>query len=274
MTILLIATSLLLISCQGIFFKPTKSETEDEALKKYNPQSFYFQNSLDNKLHGYSFKTKEERKGTFIFFHGNSRNITTEIPLMLWVLDAGFDLISFDYSGYGESEGSPSVETVLQDGLDLIEYIYNNGGFNMMGNVILYGQSMGGAVASHAAANSKYADRMSLLILESTFTSWKNIVYEVASKHFYTKILAPFILLSFPNEASTTNLENSKIPRTLILHSTKDDYISFQNGETLFEHAKKPKFLITDETKQHARMINNKEVQTGILEYIETANAK
>ena len=62
-------------------------------------------------------------------------------------MDKGYNLLTFDYRGYGLSEGKPDIEGVLKDGLDFTDAIMKYNKVDKR-NLIIHGQSLGGAVAS------------------------------------------------------------------------------------------------------------------------------
>lgn len=47
-------------------------------------------------------------RGTVLHFHGNAANISNHVLQVEWLPDRGFNLLVFDYRGYGISQGSPT----------------------------------------------------------------------------------------------------------------------------------------------------------------------
>ena len=111
---------------------------------------------------------------------------------------------------------------------------------------------LGGAVAAHIARYSPYADKFKVLVLESTFTSWRSIAKEVAASNFFTYIWQYAVTWSIPKEySSLDNLKSSKIKNTIIIHSKADKLVKFNNGEALYKIAKEPKMLLKDDFSNH-----------------------
>ena len=54
------------------------------------------------------FIPSEKRRGALLFCHGNAGNISHRLESIRTFNFLGFDLLIFDYRGYGMSEGKPS----------------------------------------------------------------------------------------------------------------------------------------------------------------------
>lgn len=50
-----------------------------------------------------------------IHVHGNAGNMSAHWPLVSWLPERNVNLFMFDYRGFGESEGTPSQEGLLDD---------------------------------------------------------------------------------------------------------------------------------------------------------------
>lgn len=268
--LLLILFIFLISGCEKYFFYPQKVLYYMPETCKYAPENILVETDKGKLLHGWYFKTPVKKpKGTIFFLHGNSNNISTESVGMVWVIDKGYNLLTFDYRGYGLSEGKPNIEGVLYDGLEFVDAIMKD---NMVDkrNLIIHGQSLGGAVASHIAAFSPYADKFKVLVLESTFTSWKSVSKEIASKNFFTWAWQYPISWGITGKySSLENVKISKIKNTIIIHSKKDEMIGYKNAEKLFENAHEEKVILNDDFSAHAAIMQNPRIQKEYLEYIE-----
>jgi uncharacterized protein len=83
-----------------------------------------------------------------VFFHGNADNIDAywEYSEMLWA--SGYEVLSFDYRGYGRSWGSPSFDGVIIDGALAIDHAASRTG-RTPAEMAFVGLSLGGFVAVH-----------------------------------------------------------------------------------------------------------------------------
>ena len=126
-TILLITVLLLLAGCEKYFFFPKQQLFYMPETCANNPENILVDTNDGKLLHGWYFKTKVKNpKGTIFFLHGNSNNISTESVAVMWLVDKGYNLLTFDYRGYGISQGKPDIKGVLQDGLEYTEAVFKD----------------------------------------------------------------------------------------------------------------------------------------------------
>lgn len=267
--IILLAASFLLWGCQTLFFHPKRSLLYTPETCAAAPENYFISTTDNLTLHAWLFRTKKPNpKGTVLFYHGNANNISTESIGMLWLLDAGYNLFTFDYRGYGASEGKPSISGILQDSSDVIDAFMEIKNIDKF-NLILYGQSLGGAGAVYAAANSPYGDKFKVLIIDSTFTSWRDMAREAASKIPVTWAFQYPISWGFPDNMSSKDfIGKSKAGNILIVHSKADKLIDFSNSETLFKLANDPKQLILFDNASHASIFLSYENRKILLDYL------
>ncbi|RYY70992.1 alpha/beta fold hydrolase, partial [archaeon] len=73
-----------------------------------------------------------------------------------WVgyyLNRGYDVFTFNYRGYGRSQGVPSSQALKQDGLVVFQYVLQHYPAKLY---VLHGESIGGMVACHIAAHNTH----------------------------------------------------------------------------------------------------------------------
>lgn len=164
-----------------------------------------------------------------IFAHGNAGNISHRQSVYQSWLHLGFNLLAFDYRGYGTSEGRPSEPGTYEDLRAVVDWALENG--YTKDRVILLGKSLGGGVVSEVAKDGNIAG----LILHSTFTSVPDLGAE----------LFPFLpvrSISTIKHDTYSKLPDIHLP-VLILHSREDSLIRFHHAERNFEKAQSPKWL-------------------------------
>ena len=179
------------------------------------------------KLHGW-FAPAESSKATLVISHGNAGNISHRYLLMRSLVRHKFNVLMYDYRGYGRSEGTPTEEGVYEDGRAFFDYALTLPEVNPQ-RVILWGTSLGGAVAVDVATQRPAAG----LILESTFTSAKDV-----ASILYSFLPVQFFLRS--NFNSIEKIRALNIP-TLIIHGEHDSIIPIGLGRKLFNAANEPK---------------------------------
>ena len=200
-------------------------ETPDMAGLPYEAVSFEAADGV--KLSGW-FIPAEKPRGVVLFCHGNAGNISHRLASILIFHRLGLSTFIFDYRGYGASEGKPSEKGTCLDAEAAWRYLTEKRNLPPTG-IIIFGRSLGGAIATHLAQDHK----PKALIIESTFTS----VPDIAAN------LYPFLpvrLLSRFDYNAREYIGRINCP-VLVIHSTGDDIIPFAHGRRLFEAAKKPK---------------------------------
>lgn len=116
------------------------------------------------------------RKVTVLMFHGNAGNIGHRIPIGKIIEEnAGCYIFMLEYRGYGLSTGEPDEAGIKIDAQTALDYVrqHNDTKGN---NIVVYGQSLGGAVAADLVAKNQGAKDIKGLILENTFASLKKVI--------------------------------------------------------------------------------------------------
>lgn len=231
-------------SCSGIFYHPDSVvyTTPDKFDLKY--ESVFFKSTNGNKLNAWILPAQGEStpiKGTVILFHGNAQNLSSHFLSLAWMSLKGYQVIVFDYQGYGKSEGSPNQERLNGDAIAALNYAYNrwkNGGGDKF---IVYGQSLGGVISLRALKDFAFSDKISLLVLDSTFMSYKDVAFNKMTSILLAWPFSPLAYLLFSDEYAASKVLNDipAIP-TLVIHGTDDNVIEFKNGYKIFAEIKTP----------------------------------
>ncbi|GFR41473.1 hypothetical protein Agub_g2163 [Astrephomene gubernaculifera] len=123
--------------------------------------------------------TKEVIKSrpVIIFFQENAGNMSFRLPfLRLLVYRLNAVVFAMSYRGYGLSEGRPSEEGLQKDARAALQYVLSRPEL-ATDKVVLFGRSLGGAVATHLAAEKQ--ELIKALVLENTFTGVQDMVSRV-----------------------------------------------------------------------------------------------
>lgn len=156
----------------------------------------------------------EVDKGTVLYFHGNADNLQRWGEYAIDFTSKGYTVLMIDYSGFGKSTGHPSEEIIYQNAEDTWQWAVQH---LPSKNFIIYGRSLGTAVASHLA--SKHQPQQ--LILESPF-------YQFIQDRL--KVFFPFGLRSeFANFRYFPQID---CPITII-HGSNDWMVSLNSAEKL-----------------------------------------
>ncbi|OIP23095.1 hypothetical protein AUK22_10020, partial [bacterium CG2_30_54_10] len=157
-----------------------------------------------------------------LFSHGNAGNLVHRFPKILELASLPLDIFVYDYRGFGQSDGSPSVPGAIIDGEAALAWLTKEKKIPM-DRIILYGESLGSGITTALA--SPRLDKIAGIVIESGFRSLSCR----ASKRI--PIIGPLILSQdLPN---TTILSLYKGP-FFVIHSKADGVIPFEDGEALF----------------------------------------
>ena len=207
-------------------------------------------------------------QGTLVQFHGNAGNLSHHAPALTWAIEHGYNLLTFDYRGFGQSESSPSPEGIRLDALAFLQqakrlhHDYAPGGI-----FVLVGHSLGGAVALRAAQDFPDQQLVDLVILDSAFASYKRVVFEKLSLNWITWPLAPLAYLAVSDKTSA-NLESFRHP-LLIIHSENDPVVPFKCAESIsLQVASKHKTFWKGKEVGHTLAFDSPERQERLLKFL------
>lgn len=233
------------------FYHP--NQTIYEAPDQYNLQyeEVFFQSKDSTRLHGWFIPAVEEAVGTVIHFHGNFGNITYYLKQIYWLPMKNFNVFTFDYRGYGRSEGTPSRSGIYADSVAAVEYIMSRSDIDSK-NVFVFGQSLGGANAIVAIAKNNFPGIRALAV-EGTFSSYRteardmmisNVQKVIGNGSCLSLQLWPIALLSVTNSKNAEDFidQVSPIP-ILVIHCTNDSLVLYHHSERLYKKSKEPKQL-------------------------------
>ena len=197
------------------------------------PYEEYFITTPDQtRLNALYFKTEQERKGLIFYLHGNADNLSRWGNYAVDFTSIGYDVFMLDYRGYGKSEGHPGEELLYQDATFTLNWVFTNLPHDRL---IIYGRSLGSAVASHLAEQIE----PDLLILETPFAEFKDVIYWLIRPAFY---LFP-IDIHFSNARSLPKVTCPKV----IFHGTRDWIVPLTSAEALAAYlGPKDNFIIIE----------------------------
>lgn len=185
----------------------------------------------DNEtLHGW-YVPAVDSDGVVLFLHGNAGNISHRLDSIEIFHQLGLDVLIIDYRGYGQSSGSPGERGTYTDAQTAWGYLVDERGF-APGKVVVFGRSLGGAVAAWLAARTTPA----AVILESCFTSGPDMaarLYPFLPARLITRI-------KYPVKEYVTQVSSP----LLVVHSREDEIIPFDMGEAVFAAAPEPKEML------------------------------
>jgi uncharacterized protein len=193
-------------------------------------EDLYFTAADGTRINGWFVRAASPNPlGHILFAHGNAGNIGDRSPVLALLAAAGFDVLIFDYRGFGRSAGRPSERGVYLDARAARETLLARPGVDP-NRVVYLGKSLGGGVMTELAVRYRPA----ALVLMSTFTGLRD-----AASAVYPFLPKPFVPNAFP---SLRRIRSLRCP-VLIMHGDDDELLPVRMAYELYAAAPEPKRL-------------------------------
>ena len=207
----------------ALLFNSNRKDIQPKANKK--------RKKVENKKGGI-------KKKLVIYFHGNAGNLESWGNVAENFLDLQYDVLIYDYRSYGKSTGSLSQDSLFSDARYIYQIIKENYPEYNEENLVLYGRSIGSAIAALLASENSPGK----LILESGYLS----LYELA-RTYYPWV--PAWVIRFPLETQKYLVKVSS--PIYLFHGTNDSLIDHHHSIELHKLTKERSKLILIPGGQH-----------------------
>ncbi|MCA8975461.1 MAG: alpha/beta fold hydrolase [Planctomycetes bacterium] len=226
------ATAALLLlggCCDSLFYRPGDEPVPAADELEMAAQDLAFAAPDGPQLHGWWLPAAGESRGTVVYCHGNTGNIARHVGWVRWLPAHGFNVVVFDYRGYGRSAGTTSRPGTVADAVAAIDLALARD----PQRTVVYGHSLGGAIAVNAVAARP---EVRAIVVEGTFPSYR----EIARARIP---LLGWLLQFLVSDGDDPEDVLDRIPPRplLVCHGTEDSIVPFWVGEALFERAREPK---------------------------------
>jgi hypothetical protein len=186
---------------------------------------------------------------TIVYVHGNAGTLGDRHGRVLPYLERGFGILLVGYRGYGGNPGEPTEAGLYEDGRAHLDWLRRQGVRD--DQVVLYGESLGGAIATQLATERK----VGALVLEAPFAS----ILLSARARFP---LFAFDWLIKDKFANIDKIDRINTP-LLVVHGACDQVTPQRFGRMLFARAREPKAAVWPADAGH-----NDLVQFGMVEAV------
>jgi alpha-beta hydrolase superfamily lysophospholipase len=219
-------------------------------------EEFYVVVAPEVKLNALRFASEDSvSKGVVLYYHGNADNLARWGEYASEFTKRGYDVVMYDYRGFGKSNGRLNEQNFLYDAqfiFDDLSRRYNPD------QIVIYGRSLGcGAAIKIASTNA-----VKKLILETPYYS----LPDVAFSHL------PIFPFEYVSEFKVNAHEwLTKVRCDVhVFHGTDDEIIPYKQSIKLLESANKnlDKTLTTLQGGHHQRLDKFKEYQTKLDELL------
>lgn len=174
-------------------------------------------------LHGW-FVPAPQARATVLFLHGNAGSIAHRLDWLPMFQRLRLSALLIDYRGYGASTGRPTEAGTYTDAEAAWRHLTEDRRIPP-GRIVIFGESLGGAVAAHLAARVNPA----ALVLHSAFTSAPDLAAD----------LYPFLPVRLLIRFAYDTLGAVRVSHCplLVAHSPQDEIVPAAHGRRLYEAA-------------------------------------
>lgn len=259
LSVLLVVTVLYVTLCLVVFVYQEKFIFFPEKL----PNDFYFrfQGNYEEHfvqvedtvvLNALLFKV-ENPKGCVLFHHGNARNLSDWGANASDFTSRGYDVLFYDYRGYGKSQGSVfSEQQLVADAEKVHQWLLTK---YSPDQIVQMGRSLGSGIA--VQLSRKHTPR--LLVLETPYSS----VLKIA------QATLPFLPIRFILKYPFLSVKHiDKVDAEIVLlHGTKDEVIPYNHSKELLDVTLRGR-LITVDNGEHNNLPSFEIYQKGLDEFL------
>ena len=240
---------------RAVLYHPAAAIAETPADHHLRYQTVRFRASDGTQLEGWWIPCRNAR-ATVVYCHGNAGNRSGDARWAPFFARQRMNVLFWDYRGYGGSEGRPSEDGLRRDAQAAFDAAAESAPDLP---VVLYGHSLGGAVAARLAQDRPAAG----LVLDGTFASAR----DMAARLYPDWPVGPFLSVRYDTAACTAALPG--LPK-LIGHSPDDAVVPFQSARTLHAAAAQPKafVLLSGSHAAHSWFADNGTGNPELIEFL------
>ena len=215
-----------------LLYHPSENNYLDETSLNHNIEKKFIQS--ENKLVSWYFEKNSDYK-TILFFHGNAGKLDNRVYKLNELSKLEINYLIIAYRGFSGNEGKPTEGGLYEDAKSAKIWLNNNGVKDK--DIILYGESLGTAVAVDLASKHKFSG----IILESPFTS----MIRLAQKYYP---IFPVKIILKDKFDSINKIQKINSP-LLVMHGEEDTIVPFSMGVEIFEksNTQKSKYFIKND---------------------------
>jgi fermentation-respiration switch protein FrsA (DUF1100 family) len=244
-----------------LFYFPTKDMPGTPEERGLVFENVTFSTSDQVKLHGWFLPVAKGQivKGTVVFSHGNAGSIGHHLPFTDWLPRNGYQLLMYDYRGFGKSGGAPSREGLIRDVEAAFAYSLTRKDI-AGGKIYSFAHSVGGAKSIVALTRTKVPG-LRAVITDGTFASYEGMATIMAG-NFGKNLVS--------DELSPKSVVGKLPVPLLMIHGTADEVVPLWQGKELYAAARPRKTFYEVPGGRHGDSLarNNGEYRKKMLEWM------
>jgi uncharacterized protein len=210
-------------------------------------------------LHGWFFPAKGAATGTVLHLHGNAGNLSGHFQHVAWLPSAGWNVLCFDYRGYGRSEGKINRSGSIADAHAALDWLLARPGVDPA-RIVAFGQSLGGAIGIVLAAQRS---EIRGLATDGAFDHYRRIARWHILRSPLLLVLAWWVPFLMSGEFNPIDFIPQIAPRpVLLMHGTADTVCPVNMARRLYAVAGEPKELWVIDGADHYQAMQEMAGQT------------
>jgi uncharacterized protein len=269
--LLLTIVALLCAGCSNaLLFFPSSTLVRTPADLELDYRDVFLESADGTRLHAWWLPAQGKSRATVYFLHGNAENISTHIASVWWLPAEGIDVLLLDYRGFGRSEGRPTLSGVVEDVAAGLDWLAAE--LPAEQPLVVLGQSLGASVAGYVTATRREQyPQLTAVVLDSAFTGFRDIAWDIATGHWLTWPFSPLVAWSMPARYELGEVIDRLAPLpVLIVHGEADTIIPVKHARRLYRMAGQPRQLLLH-PGGHIATFGAPENREKLLAFIEEA---
>ena len=225
-----------------LFYLPTHDEPATPATWGFDYEEVRFRSADGTPLHGWFIPARgEQARATVVFSHGNAGSLGHHLGFVMWLAEAGYHVMMFDYRGFGKSGGSLDRRGMIDDVKAAFAHVARRPDVDA-GKLVSYGHSLGGAKSVTAIGESPVRG-LRAVVIDGAFASYRAMARRIGGQLGESLVTDEWSPRDYVEKISPVPL--------LVVHGERDIVVPVAQGRELFRSAGQPKTIFEVEAAGH-----------------------
>jgi dipeptidyl aminopeptidase/acylaminoacyl peptidase len=248
---------------ERLFYVPTAGPTTPPP--HLAADNVWFRSADGTRLHGWFIPAaggpRPRGAASVLHVHGNAGNIESHAWFSEFLPPAGFNVLIFDYRGYGRSGGRPRRrEPLIADTSAALDALLARPDVDPK-RIGMYGHSLGGAIGLNVMAKRS---EIRAAVIMSAFSSWRDMAASAIGGGPVSGMLARLLI----RDGARPDTAIARIDRPLlIIHGTNDSIVPVANSRRLASCAQHAVFVEVPGGDHNDMRDTHPEVDAMIIEF-------
>ncbi len=225
-----------------LFYLPTHDEPATPATWGFNYENLRFRSADGTQLHGWFIPARgREPRATVVFSHGNAGSLGHHLGFVMWLAEAGYHVMMFDYRGFGKSGGDLDRRGMIDDVKAAFAHVARRPDVDA-GKLVSYGHSLGGAKSVTAIGESPVRG-LRAVVIDGAFASYRTMARLIGGQLGESLVTDEWSPRDYVEKISPVPL--------LVVHGERDIVVPVAQGRELFRSAGQPKTIFEVKAAGH-----------------------